>query len=701
MSIRIDRIQVNRGGPLQSDFDFEPGDLNLIYGQNETGKTYVVESLIKFLFKTTGKAPVAADLRDMEFGGRVIVSGLKDPEPFTKSGKKLEDHWEAGTGLPPNFSRLLVVRAGETHLAAAEQDGVGRGMLKDYLSGEGLLEKVADKISLTLRKAEVEYPQIKGSRAGELKGRESSISDLDVLQNLLEQVEQGYASGEGYSLRQQKHAVDVQLDTLHKAKRYHAGQLAGQIKELNRQQQDLPRDRDLATLESNIENFDSSQAEIETKAKKLGELEDTSADYAWAKQALEIYKEATSEAATSSPNQMLLLLTLLSVMGTVAFGLLGLNTWLIVSAVLALGFAISTHMGSKKALSTASQSAELKKLGDAYRDRFGSELTDKATLQAKFEELNKSQILAAPLKESIDLLSEQTRSLERSITATLKKWTGVEVPPQEWQDVIQDLTDKISDLEKDVGTLERKLSPLHVPEEEYLDEDPGESWNAERFGNLTDERKRIEEDLREEDRSLEDLKSRVSQETNLPNSDWEDLITELRARQGTAAEEYRQRTADILARIKVFAVVEQFRELENSRIAKGLKRPELTERLRALTGRYGSIRHDDEEGLILSTDKDEEYSLSSMSTGAREQVFLALRMGFASIAMEGKTGFLILDDAFQHSDWDRRQRLVDQTLSFVESGWQVFYFTMDDHIRDLFEAAGGSLGSRFTNHKLG
>jgi len=701
MTIRIDRIQVNRGGPLQSDFEFEPGDLNLIYGQNETGKTYVVESLIKFLFKTTGKAPVAAGLRDMEIGGRVIVSGLKDPEPFTRSGRKLEDHWEAGTGLPPNFSRLLVVRAGETHLAAAEQDGVGRSMLKDYLSGEGLLEKVADRISLTVQKAEVEYPQIKGSRAGELKGRESSISNLDVLQNLLEQVEQGYASGEGYSLRQQKHAVGVQLDTLHKAKLYHAGQLAGQIKELNRQQQDLPRERDLATLESDIKKFDSAQAEIESKTGKLDELEDTSADFAWAKQALEIYKEVASTAATNRPNSALLLLTLLSVIGTVAFGLLGLNTWLVVSAVLALGFAVSTHMGSKKALSTASQGAELKKLEDAYRDRFGSELTDKATLQAKFEELNKSQILAAPLKESIDLLSEQTRTLERSITATLKKWTGVEVTPQEWQDVIQDLTDKISDLEKDVGTLERKLSPLHVPEEEYLEDDPGGSWNAERFGDLTDECERIEEDLREEDRSLEDLKSRVSQETNLPNSDWEDLITELRARQGTAAEEYRQRTADILARIQVFAVVEQFRELENSRIAKGLKRPELTERLRALTGRYGSIRHDDEEGLILSTDKDEEYSLSSMSTGAREQVFLALRMGFASIAMEGETGFLILDDAFQHSDWDRRQRLVDQTLSFIESGWQVFYFTMDDHIRDLFEAAGGSLGTRFRNQRLG
>ena len=50
MTLRIKRIKVDRGGPLRSDFEFEPGDLNLIYGKNETGKTYVVESLIKFLF---------------------------------------------------------------------------------------------------------------------------------------------------------------------------------------------------------------------------------------------------------------------------------------------------------------------------------------------------------------------------------------------------------------------------------------------------------------------------------------------------------------------------------------------------------------------------------------------------------------------------------------------------------------------------
>lgn len=109
---------------------------------------------------------------------------------------------------------------------------------------------------------------------------------------------------------------------------------------------------------------------------------------------------------------------------------------------------------------------------------------------------------------------------------------------------------------------------------------------------------------------------------------------------------------------------------------------ELTRPLYALTSRYKRIKLQQERGLTLITDSDEEYPLADISTGAREQAFLALRIGFASITMKGHTAFLILDDAFQHSDWQRRASLVNQTLSLVRAGWQVFYFTMDDHIRD-------------------
>jgi len=84
----------------------------------------------------------------------------------------------------------------------------------------------------------------------------------------------------------------------------------------------------------------------------------------------------------------------------------------------------------------------------------------------------------------------------------------------------------------------------------------------------------------------------------------------------------------------------------------------------------------------------------------RAQAFLALRMGFSSIIMKGQPAFLILDDAFQHSDWPRRENLVDQILGLVINGWQIFYFTMDDHIRDLFLKGGENLGGNFQSTEL-
>ena len=61
---------------------------------------------------------------------------------------------------------------------------------------------------------------------------------------------------------------------------------------------------------------------------------------------------------------------------------------------------------------------------------------------------------------------------------------------------------------------------------------------------------------------------------------------------------------------------------------------------------------------------------------------------------------MILDDAFQHSDTQRREKLVEQALALVQAGWQLFYFTMDDHIRKLFRDAGKRLEKLDENYKF-
>ena len=80
------------------------------------------------------------------------------------------------------------------------------------------------------------------------------------------------------------------------------------------------------------------------------------------------------------------------------------------------------------------------------------------------------------------------------------------------------------------------------------------------------------------------------------------------------------------------------------------------------------------------------FSREFLATGAKEQLMIALRTLFARQYLGETPCFLLLDDAFQNSDWERRELLVDHLIRLVrESGWQVFYFTMDDHLRDLFQ----------------
>jgi hypothetical protein len=357
--------------------------------------------------------------------------------------------------------------------------------------------------------------------------------------------------------------------------------------------------------------------------------------------------------------------------------------------------------GMKGALRSAGDSMELKNLREEFRRRFGSALEDRATLESKVDDLKENHIRAETLKEETDKIDLEILSGRNTIRETLKimTHTDTDVPDGEWRRTLEGLRQRNRDLDKHIHALDKELASLAVSEERFLDADPGTKWDAGRYEALEKKRDDVEGELEREVQELDQLRARIGQETGSPSTDWEDLITGLRDKGEEAAETYREITAEILAKLQVNRVIQEFRREENTRIADGLKRPELTGPLRAITGRYDGIRQE-ETGGILVTKGDDEYPLAALSTGAREQVFLALRMGFASIAMEGKTAFLILDDAFQHSDWVRRKNLVSETAGLVNAGWQVFYFCVDDHIRDLFQKEGTPMGTRFKYMEL-
>ena len=695
MAIRLEHVRINRGGPLREDFELDPGDLNLMYGHNETGKTYLVEALIRVLFSKGKRSQTEWALRDWDLKGRVSVSGLEDdPVAFTTTGRKLEEYWTEESGLPPDLARLLVVKGGDAVLEAGSADGVGQQLLRDCLSGQGMLDEITKRISPTIQVAEIGGRQIQGASRGEIKTRDQARAALESIDRLLSEVEERYASGQAHALRREIAHLEEERGKLEAARRHQGAVLFGELETQRQQQRALPDQQELAGLSEQLAVYEAKASDVSVKTDRLHKLDETSDDFRWTEKALETYREATSGEGVSGTKPILLVAALVFLAAAVGMGLMGWQIPMLACAVVVAVLMGAYYWTTKKTLASAGEGRELERLRKEYERRFGEALSEQAALEARLGDLQESHIQAGALRTELEQAQTDLRTLEAQIGVALERHTGSTSEPGEWRQRVIALREAVEDQAGRVRRLERELEALNVTEEERLEADPGVEWSRERFQELEEELRDKGERLQEATGELEHLRTRTLQELGRHDGDWEELIEALRDRRGEVADRYREITAEILGKIQVAAVIKGLREQENERIAEGLKSDALSTPLQALTGLYSAVRQD-EDGQLVLLDEHDECPLSMASTGTREQAFLALRIGFASLLMKKKTGFLILDDAFQHSDWERRGNCMQVLLDLVAAGWQVFYLTMDDHIRDLFVEAGKGLGGRF------
>ena len=195
MAVRIAEIKVESVGPLPS-FTMTPAILNLIYGHNECGKTYLVEFIIRSLFKNTS----SWELRDIAIErGQIQVAGLGEkPVAFTLTGKKrkLEDYLhDSNPNLPVNLPRLLVVRGADLKIVHDDNRSTDRIVFRDYLSGAETLDGIEKNIKPTVRKATIGNGSIVGARTGEVKERELALERITATDNLLARIDRDFPAG--------------------------------------------------------------------------------------------------------------------------------------------------------------------------------------------------------------------------------------------------------------------------------------------------------------------------------------------------------------------------------------------------------------------------------------------------------------------------------------------------------------------------
>lgn len=100
--------------------------------------------------------------------------------------------------------------------------------------------------------------------------------------------------------------------------------------------------------------------------------------------------------------------------------------------------------------------------------------------------------------------------------------------------------------------------------------------------------------------------------------------------------------------------------------------------------RYRGVRYDpDDRTLVVSDAADgRELVPEQLSKGARDQLYLAARVGLANRLLGGDRGFFVLDDPLVAADRERLTAAFRVLQSLADEGWQILYFTAKDEVRE-------------------
>ena len=687
MAIKIESIQIQKLGPLSSlQLDLEL--LNLIYGHNESGKTYLVEFLLHSIFRHAK----TWNLRDINPEGAVHLQGLeKQVTTFSPSiSRKIEDYWnENDRGLPTNMARLLVVKGGELALSTNSPGGVNRETLKNALTSQALLDQLWDSIQPTVRKAQIIDQKISGKNQGQ-------INDLNVLQNkllnienLLELIEKKYSRGPAREIEDQIRSFEVQLDQQLKAQKHRAYLLSNKQKDLRSQRDKISGDK-FQSIRDQVRDHQKLRVELENLNERISSVKNDVDNYHWLESAVNIWEENELE-NKSLPGKILVLsggsLLLIGLIVTILQNIFNwpylFQTGIITAAIgglILVYFGIQLLRGTKNPADVP----ERDMISATYKEIFGQPLKGITTLRA---ELNKVQVIflkANSMQEELGRLEIQLDADRQKIMGIFLELLEKEVKEHDWEMTLNTIKDQSSALDEEISEIDLALARFNLDTDDYVAEPQDVSYDPQVQADIEDQLASLVDELAAHQSELDTLKARATEWTRDEiSTPWIDVLHHLRTMRTDLIQTIIDLTAEIVAKIGLSEILRKIEDEEDQKILENINSDEVSSLLNKLTGNYQSLNLINDQ--LYARNPYQEYPLRDLSTGAREQIQLALRLGIASRVSGGEPLFIILDDAFQHSDWDHRTSLVQETVDLARQGWQIIYLSMDDHIRDLFQ----------------
>ena len=263
---------------------------------------------------------------------------------------------------------------------------------------------------------------------------------------------------------------------------------------------------------------------------------------------------------------------------------------------------------------------------------------------------------------------------------------------------LESLVDEANEELREAAAAEPELAIVEDDLREY--DGPG---NRDAIETIETELSDLENDLRDDHQQL----GRIEQE--LAGLREDRTLIELRFERAQAEAEL-ERVAGELAGIKLAEqALEEWRaELESERQPATLR--SAARYLQQLTaGRYQRVWAPlGEQTLVIDDDDRQSIRVDQLSSGTREQVFLAIRLALIDeFVRSGASLPIVLDDVFVNFDQRRTEAAVQTVIDYASDGRQLLLLTCHQHLVRLFEKAGATTvrlpesGNLFDRRRVG
>jgi len=665
MGVSIKKVKITNWGPL-TEFLNELRPFTLIYGKNESGKTTFIEAVVSALFRIKKDFFIR---NDENFVGRseVWVSGIQESEIIYKNTNKtkLDDFIPQGVDL----LSLICVHASDLRFPVRFLDLFYK-FLFPYQELGKLRKNISDYVKIKDRQLLFE------KNMGIKKEIDDYDSKLEVMNAVLSEIKD-IAFYELKEMRDKKVFLESELEKIRKSK---GGYLYNLKKEYEIKKAKFRK------IDSLIREFKGRFIELSNRKKNLeNEIKELSKNTLDIEYLRSVYESLNLFAKTTKLKGPFFIILVALVFGFVLILTRGFPLYIQLIIFLLGAFLLLKIY--QKYLKEFYVDQRIKILSQEYKERYGKDLPSIEEIISQIREKETIKRIYESKKDEIKNCELEINKIYSNLEES-KLDSSLDIA-----EIFKKLEKERDNLQNEIEFLQDKMMSLGDVKPEPLEE--FETYDANREKNLLKELESLSKKINEVEKSLSSLKTKVSVILNLKEDmDIIELARLLEERVKELSLILKDRYISALVYGVINNVIERIEKKRSEIIQEELSADRIVSFLKMFSNQKYQKIFMENDSIFIETEDKSKMPFNYLSSGAQEQVLLAIRASL-SLRVCGKEMFFLLDDPLLHTDWERRPKAVEAFLELVKKNWQVIYLTLDDYTKDIICSKAKALGDNF------